>query len=523
MKRRISKALAVVAAATLLALLLAACGGDEEPEADATTPPQPTPTATAPAPADTAVPEPADTPVPAPADTPAPEPEDTPVPAPANTPEPPAPSPEEALAAYAAEHAGGPGAIFVGDPTQLVGPPPHPGLMFQATEAQYLQALTASIVGLPSMGISSHMFIYTSDYYQGLIEKARLTNPTPLTSSGESIEIQHACITRTLATCVIVQAYLAPNLAQRTNGQVQLTVTSFPELGLAGPETLQQVGDGTLDMANIYTGYVAGAVPALEVQSLWGTSQDWETTYSILTELAPDVDRIILESSGGSPVINRNWFAGSDQWFYGNKPLLSVADFEGIKIRSHSASMSDFITGLGAEPVFLGPGQSYTAIEIGQVDATTLGILLSLSDRIYEVTDYLAGPIIAFGYTNNVINKDIWNDIPEDIQQIIIEEGAKAELEALRLAPFDNLYAMQANLALGMTPVPFSEEILDHIDNVVLPEHILPGWIKRLGYPDRNADVVATFNEVISPYVGYSFNEDGSIAEVPITKGSRAR
>ena len=529
MKRRRITVIALTLLSVILAISLIACGGgdSEEPDlettATSTTPSQPTATAAAPAAADTPAPEPADTPVPEPDDTSAPEPADTPVPTPADTPEPTAPSPEEALAAYAAEHAGGPGAIFVGDPTQLVGPPPHPGLMFQATEAQYLQALTASIVGLPSMGISSHMFIYTSDYYQGLIEKARLTDPTPLTSSGQNIEIQHACITRTLATCVLVQAYLAPNIEKRTNGQVKLTVTSFPELGLAGPETLQQVGDGTLDMANIYTGYVAGAVPALEVQSLWGTSQDWETTYSILTELAPDIDSIILESSGGSPVINRNWFAGSDQWFYGNSPLQTLDDFQDIKIRSHSASMSDFITGLGAEPVFLGPGQSYTAIEIGQVDAATLGILLSLADRIYEVTDYLAGPIIAFGYTNNVINKDVWDEIPADLQQIIIEEGAKAELEALRLAPFDNLYALQANLALGMSPVPFSQEILDHIDNVVLPQHILPGWIERLGYPDRNADVVAAYNEIISPYVGYAFNEDGSIFEVPITKGSRSR
>ena len=507
MKYRFLKTIAIIAASTALAFFVAACGGDEETEPTATTPPNPTPTATSPAPADT----------------PAPESTATPVPAPADTPEPPAPSPEDALMTYAAEHAGGPGAIFVGDPTQLIGPPPHPGLMLQATEEQYLQGLTASIVGLPSMGISSHMFIYTSDYYQGLLQKARLTNPTPLTSSGQNIEIQHACITRTLPTCVLIQAYLAPNLQQRTNGQVKLTVTSFPELGLAGPETLQQVSDGTLDMANIYPGYVAGAVPALEVQSLWGVSQDWETSYTMLTELATDIDRIILEASGGSPVVNRNWFGGSDQWFYGNMPLQSVADFDGIKIRSHSAAISDFITGLGAEPVFLGPGQSYTAVEIGQVDAAALGILLSLSDRIYEVTDYLAGPIIGFGYTNNVINKDVWDDIPEDIQQIIIEEGAKAELEALRLAPFDNLYAIQANLALGMTPVPFSQEILDHIDNVVLPEHILPGWLHRLGYPDKNADVVASFNDVISPYVGYSINEDGSIGEVPITKGSRAR
>ena len=173
--------------------------------------------------------------------------------------------------------------------------------------------------------------------------------------------------------------------------------------------------------------------------------------------------------------------------------------------------------------MFLGPGQSYTAIEIGQIDATTLGILLSFSDRIQEVTDHLAGPIIGFGYTNNVINKDIWEDIPEDLQQIILEEGAKAELEALRIAPFDNLYALEANKAIGMTLVPFSPEVLEYIDTVVLPEYILPGWRDRLGYPGRNEDVIASYNEMISPYTGYLISEDGSITKVPITKGSRAK
>ena len=128
MKRSRSIALALTLLSIILVLSLSPCGGggeDAEPEA----------TTEAPAPVDT----------PAPADTP--------------TPVPPSPSDDEALAAYAAERAGGPGAIFVGDATQLIGPPPHPGLMFQATEAQYIQALTASIFGFPAMGISSHMFI----------------------------------------------------------------------------------------------------------------------------------------------------------------------------------------------------------------------------------------------------------------------------------------------------------------------------------------------------------------------------
>ena len=406
---------------------------------------------------------------------------------------------------------------------QLLGPPVHPGLMFEVPEFLYTQLFQMALIGAPELRLDSHMFIYTSDYYQELLKKAKLTNPTELTSSGENIEIQHACIIRTLPTCVMIQAYWAPNLAARTNGQVKLSVVSFPELGLDGPDTLAQVGDGTLDMANIYPGYVAGALPPLELQALWGLYTDWETSYSVLTETSDEVDQIILEATDGSHVLNRNWFAGADQWFFGNKPLLTLEDFSGAKIRSHSAALSDFIAGMGAEPVFMGPGQQYVALELDNIDFATTGSLLAIPERLYEVSDYMVGPIVGFGYTSNVINKDVWNEIPEDLQQIIIEEGAKTELEALRLAPFHNLVPVQINQQSGLEIVPFSEEMVEHIQTVVFPEYVLPGWVKRLGYPGKNDATIDAFNEYISPYIGIQINEDGSLSEVPITKGRRAQ
>ncbi len=521
----------------LLALTLAACGGADEaspaatsdpqsatavtqepptqPPATTTVTPQATSSATTSVPATPTPAAEASTasPATAPATTPAPDATDTPA----------MPAMDEALLAYAAEHAGGPGAIFVGDPMQLLGPPPHPGLMFDAPEAEYIQGATAALFGVPQLGIDSHLFIYTSEYYKSLIQKAKLTNPTPLTSSGESIKIQHACIIRQLPPCVLVQAYLAPNIAKRTNGQVELSVVSFPELGLAGPETLDQVSDGTLDMANIYAGYVAGSLPALEIQSLWGASANWEISYSVLTAVAPEVDQIILEATGGSPVLNRNWFAGSDNWFFSKTPLITLDDFKGKTIRSHGAAISDFIAGMGSESEFLGAGQSYVALELDQVDAAAYTLIPSLSEKLYEVSDFMAGPVIGFGYTNNVINKDLWEDIPEDLQQIMIEEGAKAELEALRLAPFENIFGLQANVSLGVQPVPFSQEILDHIRNVVVPEHVYPGWLRRLGFPGKNEAVIKASNEKASPYTGWWINDDGTIKSVPITKGPFAQ
>ena len=104
----------------------------------------------------------------------------------------------------------------------------------------------------------------------------------------------------------------------------------------------------------------------------------------------------------------------------------------------------------------------------------------------------------------------------------MIEEGAKAELEGLRLAPFQNVAAVAINQQLGTQLVPFSAEIQEYIQTVVLPEYVIPGWLRRLGYPENNADIVAIFNEKLSPRIGIWINEDGSVEQAPITKGSRA-
>ena len=369
----------------VMMIVIAACGGDD-PAPTATTAPQPEAT---PQPTASAAPTAAPTTAPA-TSVPAPTAEATPTavptaaaPAavlatarPAPTPIPPTPTPaatepppadateEELLAQYAAQTANGPGAIFVGSPddmaayAQLIGPPVHEELVFlppgEGQQQQFQQLFQVGIFGLAEFGVPGHQFIYTSDYYQELIERANLLSPTELTSSGESIEIQHVCLSRTTAPCVIMQAYMAPRLAERTQGQVSLTITSLTELGLSGQDTLRQIESSTLDMANVYTGYVAGALPAIEVQTLWGMGPDWETTYLALAEMVPDIERMLLDETGGA-IVNRNWFAGVDNWFYSNSPIMSVEDFHGQKIRTHAAALSSLIEGLGGEPVFIPP------------------------------------------------------------------------------------------------------------------------------------------------------------------------
>ena len=153
------------ALAMIIVLTMAACGPSDAPE----------PTA---APAAATIPA-----------TSAPAPTDTPKPA-AQT---------ITLEQYAADHAGGPGAIYVGDLNQLAGPAP-------SVEQGDFDG------NVPLDALERHQWIYDTDFYRSLLEKAKITNPTEMVYDGDPIVIQHACINRALLPCVLIETYLVPNL-----------------------------------------------------------------------------------------------------------------------------------------------------------------------------------------------------------------------------------------------------------------------------------------------------------------------
>ena len=372
----------------------------------------------------------------------------------------------------------------------------------------------------PLYALSQHRWIYESDYYRSLLEKARLTNPTELVSSGERIILQHTCIHTQWLWCKHLNAYFVPNVERRTEGQVTINVTSFPELGLAGGDTATLLADGTLSMAEVYGGYLTREFPILEMQYLWGLWPDHHTHFTLQASMSDDLDRIISQGMD-SQVLMRNWIAGDDQFIFSDQRLNSVLDFRGLDTRSHSARLSDWLNGMGAEARFMAFSEVYGALERGNLDAAVTGAVPGLSQRWYEVINYMNGPLISFNSTTNAIGRDVWNAIPRDLQQILIEEGAKHELEALRLAAIQNITGSQGNIDAGLVLVEFSSGIRQQ-GFIAGYSEVVPGWLRQLGYPGDGDETVALFNEHAGPRVGLRIEPDGSVAIAPITAGPHA-
>ena len=441
---------------------------------------------------------------------------------------------------------GGPGAVYRGDGNwaALAGPAVMP-------EFQGRYDLGNGDGQVPLDAILQHQWIFESDYYRSLVAKARLNNPAPLTSSGQNITLRFACINRSLYWCEHLQAYFAPNIEERTNGQVNIEFTSFPELGLSGLDTGALLADGTLEIAEVYSGYVSREFPSFEIQNFWGLSPDDQTKFEAQAAMAPGLDRIVADEMGAQALF-RNWIANGGLFFFSGEALETPEDFSGMRVRSFGHTLSDWISGMGGEPQPVAFAEVYTALERGFIDAGVTNAISAYGQRWYEVTDYMNGPLYGFDSTISAVNRQVWDSISADLQQILIEEGAKHELEALRLAAIQNLTGIQRNIETGLEFVEFSPEIQAQSRQVAI-ECVVPGWLERIGYastggcegtasstsrstapaatqvfqptpapttsgqPRPSASAVRAvdiFNSAVGPIVGLRIEADGTVTEL---------
>ena len=406
-------------------------------------------------------------------------------------------SPE--LLAIADEFANGPGAIFVGDLGQLVSPAPT------ADEGD-------ADGNVPLDALERHLHVYESDYYKSVMERAKFTDPTELVYDGEPIVIQNACVNRAIVFCKIVDTFLVDRLGERTDGKLVIESTSFPELGVAGPDTLNLVRDGTLDMVNVLGPYVAGDLPQLEIQYLFGLYTERSQQFESTADMLADIEALLVEDTGGYP-INVNWHNGDDIFLFTKEPLHLPEDVQGMKTRAFGTSISDWIAGMGGEPQFLAFAEVYTVLERGILEAGVTGGDAGHSQRWYEVISYINGPLTSWPSSHNVVNKEIWESIPTDLQEIWKEESAKIELEALRLGSIQNELGLQKNIDAGLEYIEFGPEmraIGALSDNAVLTE-VVPNRVDRVGGPD--APFVEVFNRAISPVVGITIEPFGTITK----------
>ena len=247
--------------------------------------------------------------------------------------------------------------------------------------------------------------------------------------------------------------WMMDEITKRTEGGVKIQQFHGGSL-LHMRETLRGIQKGSADIGNIPTPYhpkelqlwsvatpfIRGpSTPEKRTVFFWDL---YDKSPELQEELATLNQRLLTLFSFGKYGVG------------GPKPLKTLNDVKGIRVRCAGGYDAKHMMDLGAKVVFLKGPEVYSAMQKGAIDANYAPLTTYFKYRLYEIGNDKHFMIIP--QFNGIVglvtlNLDSWNRLPSKYQQVISEVGREFSMRhALKISNLEQQY-QQKLISAGVT------------------------------------------------------------------------
>lgn len=265
-------------------------------------------------------------------------------------------------------------------------------------------------------------------------------------------------------------------IKERTDGLLDIKISPIGELPIKGADQLRAVSAGEVAMFYLFGGYHRGDAPVLKMTDIPFTWNDEYEKTRVFYETLPIIEREMNK-------LNIHVFAGSrsnDKMpMLLAEPVDSIMDLGKLKIRSYGEANAKVIEAMNGIPTAIAWGEVFTALERGTTEGVCTGWGPMYHAKFQEVAPY--GYNLSF-MTNLIwfaVNKDMWEALPEDVQDIVTEELNRAGALNLSLQPLYEAELAGMMLASGLKewnpgppPPEFFEVMREKVTTPLLAEAI---------------------------------------------------
>jgi len=215
----------------------------------------------------------------------------------------------------------------------------------------------------------------------------------------------------------------AKALEKDTSGKVNIEVHHSGALG-SEKDMIEQVRFGALEMSLMSTGSLRIIEPKLEIEELpyaWPTRQH---VYAAFDGELGNKLKSLLEPKG---IYILAWLENGYRHMTNNvRPIYKPEDLKGLKIRSAEVQMRlDSFKLLGILPTPMAFTELFMALQQGTVDGQENPLAIIYTSKFYEVQKYLSLTGHIWGGANFMINKNLWDKLPKDIQNAMRQNAIK--------------------------------------------------------------------------------------------------
>ncbi len=226
---------------------------------------------------------------------------------------------------------------------------------------------------------------------------------------------------------------LAKNIEELSGGRIKVQVL-FSGEGVGTSGLLSAVKSGLITMGAPFQSMHAGELPAGIVEiGLPGGTDDPAKLQDLFRNKG--WDKVLTKAYGAQGLVWLEPYIQPPVYVLTKKPINSVEDFKGLKIRAPGA-YGKFLRNLGASPVSLAWSEIYTSLATGVIDGSIGSNMIDHRDGNHvEVAKYMYRlPLAGAQVLPIIVNYGAWKKLPEDLQAAVRKATEMHAEEQLRMS-----------------------------------------------------------------------------------------
>ena len=190
-------------------------------------------------------------------------------------------------------------------------------------------------------------------------------------------------------------------------------------------DRMSQMRRGIIQMSDASDGNYAAIYPDIQVFSLPYLFPDEKTAWKVFdgpagTKMAEDIRK-----KTGIRVLGW-WEAGGFRHFSSNKPIRTVADFAGQKVRALGPANAKPVEAAGGTAAAIPFNELYTSLKTGVVDAQDNSVSVFRLVKLYEVQKYLTLSGHSYSFGPMGMNDAFYEKLSPALKKIVDAAARKA-------------------------------------------------------------------------------------------------
>ncbi|MDR0278430.1 MAG: TRAP transporter substrate-binding protein [Paucimonas sp.] len=252
--------------------------------------------------------------------------------------------------------------------------------------------------------------------------------PFVFSASAFALDIKFADVHPAGYPTVVAEQNMGKKLEQATNGEITFKMFAGGVLG-SEKEVIEQAQIGAVQMARVSLGIVGPVVPDVNVFNMPFVFRDHEHMRKVIDG---EIGQEILDKITNSEfnLVALAWMDGGTRSLYTKKPVRSLEDLKGMKIRVQGNPLFlDMMNAMGGNGIAMDTGEIFSALQTGVIDGAENNPPTLLEHNHFQSAKYFTQTSHLILPEPVVMSKTTWNKLTPDQQALVKKVAREAQFE----------------------------------------------------------------------------------------------